>query len=382
MFSINLEGAPSPFSPEGTYLVKVGIQGKHIANWQRKDALLTFVIDVSGSMSEDNKMDMVKHGLMTLVDQLQANDRVAIVAFTDRAWTVIEPTSVENRNRIIDAINGLYPMNSTNTEAGLSLGYDLASRYYRDGAINRVILATDGVANVGNTDPNVLARYAQDWYGRNIFLSTVGVGRGNYNDQLLEQLADKGNGVYSFLDSLEAAQRIFAQDLNGTLQTIAKDAKIQVDFNPNVVRGYRLIGYENRAIADQDFRNNAVDAGEVGAGHSVTALYEVQFNTEGGDEALVVRVRYEDPDTHAVTELSQPFKTNDFQRDFTRTSPRFQLAAAVAQFAEILRGNEWSQYAKMRDVANVTFNVQRALPFDQDVNEFMGLVEQAARLVD
>ncbi len=170
-FSINLEGAPSPFSPEGTYLVKVGIQGRHIADWQRKDALLTFVIDVSGSMSEDNKMEMVKHGLMTLVDQLSANDRVAIVAFTDRAWTVIEPTSVENRNRIIDAINGLYPMNSTNTEAGLSLGYDLASRYYRDGAINRVILATDGVANVGNTDPNVLARYAQDWYGRNIFLS-------------------------------------------------------------------------------------------------------------------------------------------------------------------------------------------------------------------
>ncbi len=381
-FSINLEGAPSPFGGEGTYLVKVGIQGKHIAGWQRKDALLTFVIDVSGSMSEDNKIDMVKHGLTTLVDQLQANDRVAIVAFTDRAWTVIEPTSVENRNRILDAINGLYPMNSTNTEAGLKLGYDLASQYYRDGAINRVILATDGVANVGNTDPNVLAQYAQDWYGRNIFLSTVGVGRGNYNDKLLETLADKGNGVYSFLDSMEAAQRIFAQDLNGTLQTIAKDAKIQVDFNPNVVRGYRLLGYENRAVADQDFRNNAVDAGEVGAGHSVTALYEVQFNTEGGDEAFVARVRYADPDTNAVTELSKPFKTGDFQRDFTRTSPRFQLAAAVAQFAEILRGNDWAKFEKMRDVASLVSNVQRALPFDQDVNEFMGLVNQAARLTD
>ena len=381
-FSINLEGAPSPFGGEGTYLVKVGIQGKHLAGWQRKDALLTFVIDVSGSMSEDNKMEMVKFGLTKLVDHLSPNDRVAIVAFTDRAWTVIEPTSVENRNYILSAINGLYPMNSTNTEAGLSLGYDLASRYYRDGAINRVVLATDGVANVGNTDPNVLAQYAQDWYGRNIFLSTVGVGRGNYNDQLLEQLADKGNGVYSFLDSMEAAERIFAQDLTGSLQTIAKDAKIQVDFNPNVVRGYRLLGYENRAVADQDFRNNAVDAGEVGAGHSVTALYEVQFGGEGAGEALIARVRYEDPDTHAVTELSQSLQTADFQRDFARTSPRFQLAAAVAQFAEILRGNDWAKYEKMRDVASLIFNVQRALPFDQDVNEFMNLVSQAARMVD
>ena len=363
-------------------MVKVGIQGKHLAGWQRKDALLTFVIDVSGSMSEDNKMEMVKHGLTTLVDQLGPNDRIAIVAYTDRAWTVIEPTSVENRNYILSAITGLYPMNSTNTEAGLSLGYDLASRYYRDGAINRVILATDGVANVGNTDPNVLAQYAQDWYGRNIFLSTVGVGRGNYNDQLLETLADKGNGVYSFLDSQQAAERIFAQDLTGSLQTIAKDAKIQVDFNPNVVRGYRLLGYENRAVADSDFRNNAVDAGEVGAGHSVTALYEVQFNNEGGDDALIVRVRYEDPDTRAVTELNKAFKNGDFQRDFSRTSPRFQLAAAVAQFAEILRGNDWAKYEKMRDVASLVFNVQRALPFDSDVSEFLGLVEQASRLTD
>jgi Ca-activated chloride channel homolog len=381
-FSINLEGASSPFGGEGTYLVKVGIQGRHLTDWQRKDALLTFVIDVSGSMQEDNKMDMVKYGLTTLVDQLGPNDRVAIVAFTDTAWTVIDPTSVENRNRILEAINGLYPMNSTNTEAGLRLGYELAYRYYRDSANNRVVLATDGVANVGNTDPNTLAQYAQDYYGRNIFLSTVGVGSGNYNDQLLETLADKGNGVYSFLDSMAAAQRIFAQDLNGTLQTIAKDAKIQVDFNPNVVRAYRLIGYENRAVADSDFRNNTVDAGEVGAGHSVTALYEVQFNYEGGDDALIVRVRYEDPDTRAVTELSQPLKATDFQRDFNRTSPRFQFAAAVAQFAEILRGNEWAKGKKMSNVLGVVTAAQKQLPFDQDVNEFVDLVQRAMRLTD
>ena len=382
-FSINLEGAPSPFGGEGTYLVKVGIQGKHIAQWQRKDALLTFVIDVSGSMREDNKIEMVKYGLTRLVDQLGPNDRVAIVAFTDTAWVVIDPTAAENRYRILDAINGLYPMNSTNTEAGLRLGYELAHRNYRDGAINRVILATDGVANVGNTDPNMLAQYAQDYYGRNIFLSTIGVGRGDYNDQLLETLADKGNGVYSFLDSNEAAERTFAQDLNGTLQTIAKDAKIQVDFNPNVVRAYRLLGYENRAVADQDFRNDTVDAGEVGAGQNVTALYEVQFASENrDDEALIVRVRYEDPDTRAVSELNKPLKISEFQRDFNRTSPRFQLAAAVAQFAEILRGNDWAKGEKMYNVLNLARSVQQQLPFDQDVNEFVQIVDYAARLVD
>jgi Ca-activated chloride channel family protein len=326
---------------------------------------------------------MVKYGLTKLVDQLGPNDRVAIVAFTDTAWIVIEPTAVEGRSRIVNAINGLYPMNSTNTEAGLRLGYDLAYRNYRDGAINRVILATDGVANVGNTDPNALAQYAQDYYGRNVFLSTVGVGRGNYNDQLLETLADKGNGVYSFLDSNEAAERTFKQDLEGTLQTIAKDAKIQVDFNSNVVRAYRLLGYENRALADQEFRNDTVNAGEVGAGHSVTALYEVQLTSESSDgEALIVRVRSEDPDTRAVSELSKPFKRSEFQRDFTRTSPRFQLAAAVAQFAEILRADEWAKGEKMYDVLSLASAVQKQMPSDQDVAEFVDLVRRAAALVD
>jgi Ca-activated chloride channel family protein len=381
-FSINLEAARSPFSPEGTYLLKVGLQGKHIPEYQRKDASLTFVMDVSGSMADENRIDMVKHGLTKLVDQLGPNDRVAIVAFSTDAWVVLEPTSVENRWRILDAINSLRPMNSTNTEAGLRMGYELAHRNYREGVINRVVLASDGVANVGNTDPNMLAQYAQDYYGRNIFLSTIGVGHGNYNDQLLEQLADKGNGTYSFLDSTEAAERIFAQDLTGTLQTIAKDAKVQVDFNPNVVRRYRLIGYENRAVADSDFRNNTVDAGEVGAGHNVTALYEVELNPEASADALIVRLRYEDPDTHAVTEQSKAFKASDFQYDFNRTSPRFQLTAAAAQFAEILRGNEWATGYKMHDVLNVMYNVRNQLPFDNDVQEFTGLVEQAARMMD
>jgi len=380
-FGINVEGGPSPFGGEGVKLLKIGIQGRHIAGWQRKDARLTFVIDVSGSMEEENRIGMVKYGLSRLVDRLGPNDLVAIVAYSDYAWTVLEPTSVEARGRIVEAINSLYPTNSTNTEAGLRMGYDLAWRNYRDGAINRVILASDGVANVGNTDPNVLATYAQDYYGRNIFLSTVGVGHGNYNDVLLETLADKGNGVYSFLDSEQAAERIFTQDIEGTLQTIAKDAKIQVDFNPYAVRSYRLLGYENRAVADQDFRNDTVDAGEVGAGHSVTALYEVQLNAESSEDIVVVRVRYEDPDTRAVSELSKTFRRSELQSDFGRTSPRFQLAAVVAQFAEILRARPYAEGERLRQLSSLAWSVQRQLLFDGDVYEFAQLVDRAAGML-
>lgn len=379
-FSINLEGGPSPFGEYGTYLLKVGVQGRHIPEWERKDAVLTFVIDVSGSMREGDKMDMVKHGLTRLVDQLGPNDLVGIVAFSDDAWIVLEPTSVRYHKHILRAINRLHPTASTNTEAGLRLGYDLALRHYRDGAINRVILASDGMANVGVTDPNVLIGYAREYYGRNVYLSTVGVGRGGYDDQFMEQLADHGNGNYSYLDSRKAAERIFSQDLHGTLQVIAKDAKIQLDFNPRAVYGYRLLGYENRAVADHDFRNDTVDAGEVGAGHSVTALYELYLNPDGGEDVVIVRVRYEDPDTHAVAEINKTFKQSEFQTDFNRASPRFQLAVAVAQYAEVLRQSPWTWDAGLNDVSHIARAAQRQLPSDPDVDEFVSLVERASRL--
>jgi Ca-activated chloride channel family protein len=379
-FSINLEGGPSPFGEYGTYLLKVGIQGRHIPEWERKDAILTFVIDVSGSMREGDKMDMVKHGLTRLVDQLGPNDLVGIVAFSDDAWVVLEPTSVHYHKHILRAINRLHPTASTNTEAGLRLGYDLALRYYQDGAINRVVLASDGMANVGVTDPNVLIGYAREYYGRNVYLSTVGVGRGGYDDHFMEQLADNGNGNYSYLDSRQAAERIFSQNLNGTLQVIAKDAKIQLDFNPRAVYGYRLLGYENRAVADHDFRNDRVDAGEVGAGHSVTALYELYLNPEGGEDVVTVRVRYEDPDTHTVAEINKMFKQSEFQTDFNRTSPHFQLAAAVAQYAEVLRQSPWTWDDGLNDVSRIARAAQYQLPSDSDVNEFVSLVERASWL--
>lgn len=379
-FSINLEGGPAPFAQQGTYLLKVGIQGRHIPDWDRKDALLTFVIDASGSMHEGDKMRMVKDGLRYLVDQLGPDDMISIVAFSNDAWTVLEPTSVYYRDHILNAINSLQPMNSTNTEAGLRLGYDIALRNYRDGAINRVILASDGMANVGNTNPEVLVGYAREYYNRNVFLSTVGVGRGGYDDRFMEQLADNGNGNYSYLDSRSAAERIFGEGLNSTLQVIAKDAKIQVDFNPAVVSSYRLLGYENRAVADQDFRNNAVDAGEVGAGHSVTALYEVILNPEAHGEVATVRVRHEDPDTHAVTEISNTINSDDFKDDFGRMSPRFQLAATVAQYAELLRHSPWTWGEGLNQMLDLARFVQIQLPFDSDVAEFVSLVERSAWL--
>jgi Ca-activated chloride channel family protein len=305
---------------------------------------------------------------------------VGIVAFSRNPWVVLEPTSVYYRQHILRAINRLRPKASTNTEAGLRLGYELALGSYRNDAINRVILASDGMANVGITDPDVLVRYARDFYQRDVYLSTVGVGRGGYDDRFMEQLADNGNGNYSYLDSSDAAERIFSQDLQGTLQVIAKDAKIQVDFNPNAVYSYRLLGYENRAVADLDFRNNAVDAGEVGAGHSVTALYELYLNPEGSEDVATVRVRYEDPDTHAVAEISQTFKQSEFQADFGRTSPRFQLAAAVAQYAEMLRQSPWTWEESPDQVLQLARGVQYQLPFDPDVNEFVSLVERAAWL--
>jgi Ca-activated chloride channel family protein len=380
-FSINLEGGPSPFGQDGANLLKVGIQGRHIPEWERKDAVLTVVIDTSGSMREGNKMGMVKYGLTRLVDQLGPSDLVGIVAFSNDAWVVLEPTSVRHRKRILRAINQLRPMASTNTEAGLWLGYELALGNHRDDAINRVILASDGMANVGVTDPDVLVGYARDYHGRDIYLSTVGVGRSGYDDRFMERLANHGNGNYSYLDSPNAAERIFSQDLHGTLQVIAKDAKIQVDFNPDTVYSYRLLGYENRAIADRDFRNDTVDAGEVGAGHSVTALYELYLDPEGGEDVVTVRVRYEDPDTHAVAEIGKSFKQSEFQTDFGRTSPRFQLAAAVAQYAEVLHQSPWTWDAGLYDVLQIAGSVRRQMPFDADVNEFVSLVERASWLV-
>ncbi|MCH7746298.1 MAG: von Willebrand factor type A domain-containing protein, partial [Chloroflexi bacterium] len=336
-FAINIEGAPSPFGDENYWLMRVGLQGRAVSAEERKDATLIFVIDVSGSMDRENRLGLVKKSLELLVDELRPTDEVGIVIYGSRGQVVLNPTSGEDKRVIMRAIRNLRPGGATNAAEGLTLGYEMAARSVEPGRISRVILLSDGVANVGNTGSNSILKMVKDYVEQGVMLTTVGFGMGNYNDILMEQLADNGDGNYAYVDNLSQAKSIFVENLAGTLQAIAIDSKVQVDFNPEVVSRYRLIGYENRRVADQDFRNDAVDAGEVGANHSVTALYELKFHEGAEGRATTVFIRYEDPETGEVVELSRDFDRSNFVMAFDETTPRFQLAATVAEYAEILR---------------------------------------------
>ena len=383
-FAIHLEGSPSPFGGEKYYLLRVGLQGRRISTEQRQDAVLTFVIDVSGSMGWDNRLGLVKQALNLLVKELRPTDAVGIVVYGTRARVVLEPTPAANASSILYAINGLQTEGSTNAEEGLRMGYQMAARAFRSGAINRVILCSDGVANVGQTAADAILREVKEYAGRDMTLSTVGFGMGNYNDVLMEQLADKGNGNYAYVDTLDEARRVFVENLTGTLQVIAQDAKVQVDFDPAAVSRFRLIGYENRAIENRDFRNDTVDAGEVGAGHNVTALYEVKFKEDAPPssqgKALTVYVRYQDPETGQVREINRTFARAEFASSFEATSPRFQLAAAVAEYAEISRQSYWAKGGSLENVQGLAQRVKQALPGDPDGAEFAQLVSRASQL--
>ncbi|MEA3339370.1 MAG: von Willebrand factor type A domain-containing protein, partial [Chloroflexota bacterium] len=306
-FAIHLEGAPSLYGSERHYLVRVGLKGYEIPPEERKDAVLTFVIDVSGSMDMENRLELVKQSLRLLVEELRPSDKIGIAVYGSQGHAILEHAPVAEADYILRAIDRLQPEGSTNAEEGLLIGYQMAAQAFDPQAINRVILCSDGVANVGNTGPDSILEQIRDYAGRGIYLTTVGFGMGNYNDVLMEQLANDGDGFYAYVDTLKEAERIFVRDLTSTLQVIARDAKIQVDFNPSVVRSYRLIGYENRDVADEDFRNDEVDAGEIGVGHSVTALYEIKFNSEAPerDAAMTFYVRYEDPESGEVIELNR-----------------------------------------------------------------------------
>ncbi|HZG75203.1 MAG TPA: von Willebrand factor type A domain-containing protein, partial [Paenibacillus sp.] len=278
-FAVHVDGGPSPFG-EGYELLRVGLKAREVAQEDRKPANLTFVIDVSGSMDRTNKLGLVKQSLHLLLDSLHANDQIAIVTYGSDARVVLDPVSLEEKRAVEDAIDALASSGSTNAEEGLKLGYEIAERQFSGDAINRVILLSDGVANVGETSAEGILESVDEYANtKNITLTTVGFGMGNYNDVLMEQLADQGDGVYAYVDSFTEARRLFVENVAGTLQTVAKDAKIQVEFDPKHVDRYRLLGYENRDIRDEDFRDDETDAGEVGAGHTVTALYEVKLTS-------------------------------------------------------------------------------------------------------
>lgn len=376
-FAIHIDGARTPYGEDENYhLVRVGIQGYEVPADERPDALLIFVIDVSGSMDQSNRLGLVKQSLRLLVDELRESDRVGIVVYGSNARVVLDPTYVERRDDIIRAIDNLRPEGATNAEEGIVEGYRMADRYLLDGQVTRLIVLSDGVANVGDTTAESILDHAR----RGISLSTYGFGMGNYNDTLMEQLADQGDGTYAYVDTLREAQRVFVTDLTSTLVTIAKDAKVQVEFNPEVVWHYRLIGYENREVADADFRNDTVDAGEIGAGHSVTALYEMRLadDAELSDPAMIVRIRFQDPETGNVREISQSAEPTNFAISLADADNGLQLAAVVAEYAEMLKHSYWARGNSMSNVWVDVETVSMRFASDTEVLQFADLVEAAA----
>jgi Ca-activated chloride channel family protein len=339
------------------------------------DAALTIVVEASGSRDRPSRLPLAKQALALLAGELRESDSVSIVVFGSESHVVLQPTSAAQREIILQAIDSLGIEGATNIEGGLQMAYDLAARNFKPGAINRVILLTDGEANVGATGPDSILQTINDQRAQGVLLSTVGFGMGDYNDPMLERLADAGTGNYAYVDTLDAARRIFVQNLTGTLQVIAKDAKVQVEFNPAVVASYRLIGYDNRAVADADFRNDTVDAGEVGAGHSVTALYELRMTGQDQGTALTVQMRYADTQGE-VHEIAQPFGSDAFGRDFAQAALRFQQAVAVAGFAEQLRGSGMGA-PSLYNVQAIIEHIAPQLANDADVQEFAQLVARA-----
>jgi Ca-activated chloride channel family protein len=382
-FTLSAEGAPSPWARGPRYqLLRVGVRGREIAAAHRRDATLIFVVDVSGSMARDNRIGLVQRALHLLLDQLRSSDQVGLVVYGSRGQVLLEPSN--DHSAVRRAIDRLTTGGSTNAEEGLLLGYELARRHYRPESINRLVLCSDGVANVGRTGPESIldriGREAED----GIELTTVGFGMGNYNDVLMEQLADRGDGNYAYVDTLEEARRVFVENLTGTLQTIAADAKIQVEFDPRVVSRYRLLGYENRDVADHRFRDDTVDAGEIGAGHRVTALYEIKLAEDATRKSALaeVRLRYRSRATGRVVEESLAVRRSDLARSWRAASPSLRLAALAAELAEVLKRSYWARETRPEELRERARQVDRELGDDHDAAELVRLTRRAIDLVD
>jgi Ca-activated chloride channel homolog len=387
-FVVHVDGTATPFLAENKRIVRVGIQGKRIDKADRKPVRLTFVVDNSGSMDEDAKLALVQGALETLVGSLQSGDQIAIVGFSDTAWVVVGPSDVSaNRERILTGIRSMVPTDSTNAEAGLTLGYQQAQQMYSKDATNRVILLSDGVANVGPSGPEAILATIGDYARRGIDLNTIGVGTTSYNDEMMERLADTGDGVYAYIDSPQEANRVFNEGLVSTVETIARGAKVQVQFEQSAVLSYRLLGFENRTVADQDFKNNQVDAGEIGAGHSITALYEVTLTDralstqEANTKLANVSLRWEEPNGK-VKELNIPMQARQIAPSFANADEHLRLDVTVAAYAEVLRQGPWS---RIMDLGTVAANAQRlastSFVNDEKVREFSQLATQASQLV-
>jgi Ca-activated chloride channel family protein len=376
-FTVHFEGAPSKFGPKNAYLLRVGIKGRKVLPENRKAANLVFVIDVSGSMAREDRLGLVKKALRLLVDELTLDDKVGIVVYGSTGRVVLEPTSLGNKERIVAAIESLVPGGSTFAEEGIMMGYKMADRHFEKGRINRIILCSDGVANVGRTGADDILKQIKEYAERGITLSSVGFGMGNYNDILLEKLGNKGNGYYAYVDNLPEARRIFVENLTGTLEVIARDVKIQVDFDPGIVRSYRLLGYENRDVEDNKFRDDTEDGGEIGSGHEVTALYEIKFHQQSASaDAGTIYIRFKSPEGGRAEEVKYGIERRMFRGSFESASTQFRLAAAAAEFGEILRNSYWARGSELGEVLNLANDVFSETG-SKDVLELMNLISKA-----
>ena len=355
-FSFHTEVAQAPWRPEHR-LLKIGLKGREVAWEQRPSSNLVFLLDVSGSMAPANKLPLLKSALRLLLERLGENDRVALVVYAGASGLVLPSTSADHKQPILAALDRLEAGGSTHGSSGIQLAYETAVAHFIPGGINRVILATDGDFNVGLTDQGSLTRLIQEKAQSGVFLSVLGFGMGNYQDSTLEKLADQGNGNYAYIDTMQEARKVLVEEIHSTLLTLAQDVKIQIEFNPLEVEAYRLVGYENRLLAPEDFNDDSKDAGEIGAGHTVTALYEIvpagrpapvgsvdalryQRRTETTEQAttgemLTLKLRYKNPQATRSELLESVVR--DSGREYARASEDFKFAAAVAAFGMLLR---------------------------------------------
>lgn len=401
-FAANVEVASCPWNPTHR-LVRVGIKGKEVDTQERPASNIVFLLDVSGSMNSTNKLPLLKKGMKMLVDQLGENDKVSIVVYAGAAGMVLEPTYGYDKATILSALDRLQAGGSTNGGQGIQLAYKTATENFIQGGTNRVILCTDGDFNVGETSTGGLVEMAAEQAKKNIYLSILGFGIGNHNDSMLEQLSNKANGNYAFIDNDKEAQKVLVEQMSGTLLTIAKDVKIQIEFNPKKVASYRLVGYENRILAAQDFNDDKKDAGEIGAGHTVTAFYEIvpatgkeelaaaepmvdelKYQTERkptkaakSNELMTLKLRYKQPEEDVSTLMTYPVV--DEGHKFNQSTGDFQFASAVAMFGLKLRGDRFhtdTNFAEIEEL--VASNVDG--PGSSYRQEFLDMVRKVGTI--
>ncbi len=395
-FAVHTEIAPAPWN-KNHHLLRIGIKGQDVAKTNLPPSNLVFLVDVSGSMNSPERLPLLKSALKLLISQLRAQDSVALVTYASGTQVVLEPTSGAHKARILAALENLRAGGSTAGAAGIALAYGMAEQGFIRGGINRILLATDGDFNVGITNFEALKNMVEEKRKGGVSLSTLGFGVGNYNEKLMEQMADAGNGNYSYIDTLNEGQKVLVNEMTSTLATIAKDVKIQVEFNPDVVSEYRLVGYENRLLKREDFNNDKVDAGEVGAGHSVTAIYELTLKGNAGSvdplrygkdkagavdkagELAFLRLRYKEPDGDVSRLVEWPLHRRDVLSSFAQASTEFRFAAAVAAFGQQLRGGKHTGAMAYAEIAQIAAEARGADGYGYR-GEFLRLVNLAQSL--